>query len=201
MSAASPGPAGLRERKRQRVREALAEAALGLFLDRGFEATTVDAVAAAAGVSPRTFFRYFASKEEVVFVLQDGMSAEIAAVATARPASEPPLAALRHAVLALLGPYDRDDAAALCRLVMKTPALRARNHEKYGVMEETLVPVVAERLGPDPTLGLRPRLIVMAAVGALRVGLDAWVADGCRRSPAGFVEETFALLRVVDAPP
>src|SRR3984957_1030816 len=88
---------GLRERKRQQTRERLTRMAMALFLERGFEATTLDDIAAAADISRRNFFHYFASKEDVVFAWQeDSMAALIAAVAS-RPAGEAMVAAAGEA--------------------------------------------------------------------------------------------------------
>src|SRR6202011_1999624 len=81
------GP-GLRARKRQQTRERLTRAAMALFLERGFEATTLDDIAAAADVSRRSFFHYFESKEDVVFAWHEELSAALVAEIAVRPASE-----------------------------------------------------------------------------------------------------------------
>src|ERR1700720_3018632 len=90
----SPSAPGLRQRKRQQTRERLTQAAMALFLERGFEATTLDDIAAAADVSRRSFFHYFASKEDVVFAWQEETTAALIAAVAARPANEsmPPAA-------------------------------------------------------------------------------------------------------------
>src|SRR5580693_320999 len=91
-SKAKPDPAtatpGLRERKRQQTRERLTRMAMALFLERGFEATTLDDIAAAADISRRSFFHYFASKEDVVFAWHEETTAALIAAVEARPASE-----------------------------------------------------------------------------------------------------------------
>src|SRR5271154_6532332 len=86
-------PPGLRQRKRQQTRERLTRAAMALFLDRGFEATTLDDIAAAADISRRSFFHYFDSKEDVVFAWQEESTAALIAAVAARPASESMLSA------------------------------------------------------------------------------------------------------------
>jgi len=83
---AASGPAGLRERKRQQTRERLTRAAMALFLERGFEATTLDDIAAAADISRRSFFHYFESKEDVVFAWQEESTAALIAAVAGRPA-------------------------------------------------------------------------------------------------------------------
>src|SRR5256714_941819 len=101
MTVASTTPiSGLRERKKQRTRDALVDAAFALFRRKGFEATTIDEIADAVDVSPRTFFRYFESKEDVALTLLDLQFSTIYEEFAARPAHEPVLTALRHATVA-----------------------------------------------------------------------------------------------------
>src|SRR3954469_6672025 len=91
--------AGRRERKKQRTREALVNAAFRLFSEKGFEATTVEEIADAVDVSSRTFFRYFASKEDVVLTFQEEQQAMFLERLRARPATEPVVTALKHAAI------------------------------------------------------------------------------------------------------
>src|SRR5690348_4474421 len=93
---------GLRERKKQRTRDALIDAALDLFLTRGYEATTIDQIAAEVEVSPRTFFRYFASKEDVALSLTADEQRMLLAELVSRPESESPFTALCQAMRSLL---------------------------------------------------------------------------------------------------
>src|SRR5690349_4456662 len=93
---------GLRERKKRRTRDALTDAAYALFDAKGFDATTVDEIAAAVEVSPRTFFRYFASKEELALAPLDQQVAAMLAALAARPAAESVLTALRAAAVEVL---------------------------------------------------------------------------------------------------
>src|SRR5258707_15804949 len=92
-TAATAAAPGLRARKRQQTRERLTRAAMALFLERGFEATTLDDIAAAADISRRSFFHYFASKEDVVFAWQEELSAALVAAVAVRPAGESMLTA------------------------------------------------------------------------------------------------------------
>src|SRR6266536_2654806 len=93
-SAASPEPAGLRERKKQMAREAIVDAALELFARDGFEVTTVSAIASLAGVSPATVARYFPSKESLLFPDRDARIAQARVAILARPREESPWRAL-----------------------------------------------------------------------------------------------------------
>ena len=93
---------GLRERKKARTREAIIDAALDLFGRKGFDATTIEDIAAAADVSPRTFFRYFDSKVDLVMAHNEAHGDKIAPLIAARPASEGPLEALRQVMHQML---------------------------------------------------------------------------------------------------
>src|SRR5437879_11261827 len=94
--------AGRRERKKQRTREALIDAAFELFARKGFEATTVEEIADAVEVSSRTFFRYFASKEDVALSPTEDLLATLLDTLAGRPPGEPALTALRHAAVEVL---------------------------------------------------------------------------------------------------
>lgn len=184
---------GLRERKRQQTRERITRVALTLFLERGFEATTLDDIVAAAEISRRSFFHYFASKEDVVFAWQDDINEALAAEVAKRPSAEPPLLAAEQALLAVLGCYDREDALALGQLVHDTPALRVRDQAKYEALERGLASTLSRRLGSAPD-GLRVRLAAMVAIGALRIGTEAWLAEGGRERPDEYARRAFNTL-------
>src|SRR5690242_19094138 len=96
---------GLRERKKLRTREQITEAAIGLFAKRGFDGTTVDDIAAAADVSRRTFFRYFARKEDVILAWKRETANELRDALAARPPEEAPLEAVQGALTALARSY------------------------------------------------------------------------------------------------
>ena len=109
-AAAAPG---LRERKRQQTRERLTRMAMALFLERGFEATTLDDIAAAADISRRSFFHYFASKEDVVFAWQEEITAALIAAVAARPAGESMLTAAENAISAMVRQVEPGEAIAM----------------------------------------------------------------------------------------
>lgn len=183
----------LAERKRQLVRDELAEAALRLLARQGFEETTVDDLAAAAGVSRRTFFRYFASKEDVVIssvvVVTEGIVAEVAA----RPADEPPAVAIREAVKTVtLEDFaeNREKSVALIRHTQNIPALRARFAERQDLLRDDLAAVLARRAGRDT---IAPRDQFAAGLGLLAfVGaLQYWAASDGRADPAAVLDSAF----------
>ena len=189
-------PPGLRERKRQQTRERLTRAAMALFLERGFEATTLDDIAAAADVSRRSFFHYFASKEDVVFAWQEESMAALIAAVAARPADESMLTAAENAMSAMVRRLEPNEAIAMACLKRDNPALQARDQVKYEKLERALAEALAKRAG-HKTEKLHARLAAMIATGAMRIGGELWAADGAREKPEVLVKRTFAALRAV----
>lgn len=176
-----PSPTGgLRERKKQRTRAELMDAALRLFSEHGFDRVTIDDIADEVEVSPRTFFRYFASKEEVVFADTDDYLETLRAILRERPADEAPLVAVRTAIFGLVRHHesDRDSIFRRVRIAAETPSLQAHGLQRQAQWSEAIAGSLYERLGLDPASDLRPRLIASCAVAALRVAVEAWVADG-----------------------
>ena len=172
---ARPGaPGSLRQRKRARTRAALIAAALELFERQGYDATTIDEIAAAADVSPRTYFRYFATKEEVA--LGDDLGEELLALIAARPAEEPMLESVRRVIgdgLALISDDDRAALLARLRIVYRTPSLRARRWEFQLEMGRIAGAILAERRGLRSD-DLGSRVAAAAAFTAIEVAMDHW---------------------------
>lgn len=175
-----PAESSLAQRKRQLVATELTEAALQLLARKGFDAVTVDEIATAAGVSKRTFFRYFASKEDVVVQFLAGMGADMRAELAARPAGEAPSEALLRAVsvpLAACGDHP-ERTLPVVRLILRTPALLARFLEHEGRWREELTEELAGRLGLDPAAELYPRLAAGMALTAFDTVLHRWSGGG-----------------------
>jgi AcrR family transcriptional regulator len=191
---------GLRERKKQRTREAIVEAALRLFDERGFEATTIADIAEAADIAPRTFFGYFPSKDDVVFAdfqeTFDGLSARL----DYRLAEETAIDAIRAWIEERLGEADALDERERCRkrLISESEALAAHNRTLMGHVEELLAGHIARDLGDQPD-DVRPRMIASAVIGALSA-LDVKGADGSESPPTPeealvIVDEALTFLR------
>jgi AcrR family transcriptional regulator len=161
-------PEGLRERKKQRTRETIVRAALALFSERGFEATTIVDIAAAADIAPRTFFGYFPSKEAVVFHDFEAVVAGFAERLRARPASETAFDALRAWIAEWVGQADAHGPEARCRreLIRTTPALAAHERANLARFEALIAEGVAADLGVPPD-SLRPHLVAAAAIAAM----------------------------------
>ncbi|MFJ9003879.1 TetR family transcriptional regulator [Streptomyces canus] len=176
----------LRERKKQRTREALLRVAIELFTTEGYERTTVDDIADAVGVSQRTFFRYFAGKEAAALALDKMTVTRFVDAVRARPAHEPPLEALRkavleswdtlHEVVESVVPVQR--FLALYRVIESTPVLLAAHLRRSAEVEEVLTRVLAEREGLDAATDPRPRLLVAVFSGVMRVTERQWLTDG-----------------------
>ncbi|GAA3640867.1 TetR family transcriptional regulator [Streptomyces iranensis] len=177
-----PPPAGLRERKKQRTRSALVRSALELFTRQGYERTTVDEIAEAVEVSQRTFFRYFANKEEVAFASQEAAECHFFAALCGRPAGEAPLAALRGAILGAWGSIGEaieqlvspELHMRMYRVIESTPSLLAVHLRRTAEMEERLAREIARREGLDIDADPRPRLVVAMFGGVIRVAGKLW---------------------------
>lgn len=185
----------LRQRKKDRTREALADAALELFAARGFDATTVDQIAEAAGVSRRTFFRYFRSKEAVVFPDREHRLEVLRALLAGAPASESGLAAVRRGLLLLAQEYSRsrDKVILQQRIVEGSPALLAYDFE----LDKRWESVIADALGGrgNGRVHRRARLTAGAMMGVIRTALREWYRSEGRKNLMALGEEAFALLR------
>jgi AcrR family transcriptional regulator len=187
---------GLRQRKRQQTRERLTQAAMALFLEHGFEATTLDDIAAAADISRRNFFHYFASKEDVVFAWQEESTAALITAVAARPANESMLAAAENAILAMVMELKPGEAIAIARLKRDNPALQARDQVKHEKLERALAEALSRRTG-HKTEKLQARLVAMIATGAMRIGGELWAAEGAREKPEVLVKRMFAAIRAI----
>jgi AcrR family transcriptional regulator len=185
---------GLRELKKQRTRWAIQEHALRLISQQGYDATTVEQIAAAAEISPSTFFRYFPTKEDVV--LTDDYDPMILAAMEAEPGDEGPITAVRRAmgaVFAEIGEEERRRVYERTRLIMSTPSLRARTFESFTATTTLLAESLGRRLGRPPG-DLRVRVIASACIGALTASIYAWMDGDGEPGLAGIVDAALALL-------
>ncbi|MFG3349377.1 TetR family transcriptional regulator [Streptomyces sp. NPDC048018] len=191
----------LAERKRLLVATELTEAALQLLARRGFDAVTVDEIVAEAGVSKRTFFRYFASKEDVIVQFLSGMGTEIHAALAERPADEPPSASLRHAVAVPLAACTLDTpehaarALRVVQLILRTPALLGRLLERQAEWRETLATELARRQGLDAATDLYPRLAAGTALVAFHTALQRWADSEAAEDPLLLLDRAFGVVR------
>jgi AcrR family transcriptional regulator len=174
----------------------LIEVAMALFLERGFEATTLDDIAADADISRRSFFHYFASKEEVIFAWHEETTAALVAAVAARPADETMLTAAENAITAIARQLDSDEALAIARLKQDNPALQARDQLKYEQLERALAEALARR-GGRKSDALHARLVAMIATGGMRIGGEIWAAEGVREKPEALAKRIFNGIRAI----
>ncbi len=182
---------GLRERKKQKTRWAIQEHALRLFAQQGYDATTVEQIAAAAEISPSTFFRYFKAKEDVVVQDRyDDMMVEGIAIA---PPDLSPIATLRYTfrwVFEQAAGDDLEDALMRGRLALSHPAIRARSLQNMLETTNALASALATRMG-RPTDDFRVRALCGAAIGSLIECVVRWMegAEGGAAALAAMVDE------------
>jgi AcrR family transcriptional regulator len=178
--AGDPQAVGLRERKKARMRDDLRAAATDLFVRQGFDHTTVEAIAAACDVSPRTFFRYFPTKEDVLFGDSDERCQELLQRLAARPPQEGPFEAVRAAFEGLVDEYSDDRGRLLMRkrILHETPSLRTWHLERQQSWDQEIVAALRERPGIEQKSPMELRLVAGGAMAALRAALDTWLEDG-----------------------
>jgi AcrR family transcriptional regulator len=187
---------GLRERKKAETHQALASAALHLADKLGPERVTVEAIAEAAGVSPRTFFNYFSSKEDAIVGIAPAQSATLLADLLARPEDEPPLDALRAVVLAAAERLQAGGADWVVRhrLIQKHHSLAVTRAAWFAEVERRMTEEIARRAGMSPSLDVYPALMVAATLGALRGAVDVWQERGRDGALGDLIDDAFDAL-------
>lgn len=169
----------LSSRRRELLRDEIARVAIELFAERGFETVTVDDIAAAAGTSQRTFFRYFATKDEIVLDYERRLRVRLAEAVAARPADEDAVTALRESFkqTARVAPADRGRVLQHARILRESPGLRMRANGERFAEDAELTTLIAARLGA-PVSDLSVRVIVTAVTAVAIQEFWAWVDDG-----------------------
>jgi AcrR family transcriptional regulator len=185
---------GNRERKRRETLARIAETGLRLFITNGYENTTLEAIAEAVGISRRTFFYYFKSKEEVILAWQSIFTQQIRAAVVAEPSDQPPIEAVKNALLKLTAGYHSDQSIVLDRVIRSSETLMTASHAKYIAQEQAIFEALCEKW-PQAKRRKSLRYVAMAAVGALRLAIDAWSNDNGRRPPSVYLRESFANLK------
>jgi AcrR family transcriptional regulator len=186
----------LREMTREAVRARVADTAIELFAEHGFDQVTVEQVAAAVGMSPRSFNRYFPTKEDAVLGNAVPWGEYVRKSFAERPIDEPVWESLRVAFESLLGLSESqgERQKRVMRVLMSTASLRARNLEKHLAWADMLSPLVADRLdGADRQL--RALTIVQAGLACFDIALTSWADPGEDRAPATLLAISFGELR------
>jgi AcrR family transcriptional regulator len=167
----------LRDRQRTQIRADIRRAAFRLFAARGFDAVTTEEIAAAAGVSPRTFFRHVPNKEELLLgPVRHGGSA-IISLLEQRPSREAPDVALASAIAARAGAFERADSEGWREAILVAPYLLGKVTMLGHEDKDRLVKLTAVRMRTDPNTDARPGLLVHLAFAAADFGFQQWVRD------------------------
>ena len=183
-----------RQIARAAVRTQLADAALNLFLDRGFEQVTVNDIAAAAGVSPSTVVRYLGTKEEPVLSTFEHSYQQMATVLRARPGDEDDWTALRRALVEAVTEDEESPRRMLqlCRLIGSTPSLAAGVLSKQWALEASLSEALARRAAT--ALTMRHRVTSAAALACLNIATDYWIHGDGEHGLAELLDRAFTHL-------
>ncbi|HEX5947846.1 MAG TPA: TetR/AcrR family transcriptional regulator [Acidimicrobiales bacterium] len=180
--------AGLRERKKAETRRALSSAAVRLARELGPDGVTVEDIADAAGVSPRTFFNYFSTKDDAILGISPSDPPDMLNDLLDRPPDESPLDALRGMALAAASRLEStaDEQIARYELTQQHPALAIRRAARFSEVERQLAEEIARRTGLDVDRDPFPTLVVAAAIAALRIAVGMWNETG-RATPISTV--------------
>ena len=185
----------LRERKKARTREAIIDAALTLFEQKGYDATTIEDISSAADVSPRTFFRYFDSKLDLVMARRDTKHSELGPLLAERPAGESLLDAMRAVLHAELDAQLADPLVLReFQVMLTTPSLRTLARDHFYEEEASIIRAVAMRLDLAED-DLTAHIIASMIASALWSTVNRWVLEGAdldRLWP--MIDEAFAVL-------
>lgn len=186
---------GLRERKKAQTRRRLMRATVRLAARRGWAETTVEDIASAAGVSPRTFFRYFPSKVDALFGDDPERAGAIERALAERKPGEPVLAAVRRGVLEFVTEFMADPQLYVtrARIAFEHPDLLGPALVRFARFEAIVTAAAAEDLRANAS-DLRPRLIGAAAAAAIRSTSQTWVTRGGQGDPREIVHESFDLI-------
>jgi len=186
---------GVRERKRRETLQRIAEIGLRLFAENGYEATTLEGIAAAAGISARTFFYYFKTKDEVLKFWQgSGILDALRPALLAESAAQTPLDAVQNCLLKLISRYESEKSIIVDRIFNSSETLRARKQAIYFAMEQTIFETLCE-LWPQAGQRASLRMVAMVSVGAMRLAMEARRQQNGERSLAEYLRDSFSILK------
>jgi AcrR family transcriptional regulator len=184
---------GLRARKRRQTRQRIVEAAISLFLERGYEATTIDAIADTAEIARRTFFHYFDGKEAIVVAMQGDAEEAFRRALASVPKHWKPLRAIHAALRGMIASYESEQAIAIDRFMRSTELLRARKQANYERQERELLAALRERWSEaedEPAL----RAAAMVGIGAIRLASERWSEEQARRPLEQYLDDVFVAI-------
>ena len=192
-ASARKGEEGLRERKRRETLQRISEVGLSLFLSKGYDATTLEEIATEAGISPRTFFYYFKSKDDIILAYVSGFNKEVRASITERGPIGSPLNSVEKAMAAVADRFATPKLMSIVRLMRESDALRTKNRNSSH-LEDAIFEAICDAW---PTKGRRDRLrlVAIASMGAMRVAVDAWLAQSGKRPLSMYLRDAFSGLK------
>lgn len=175
--------ASLRDRQRAQIRAEIRRAAFRLFTERGYDAVTTEEIAAAAGVSPRTFFRHVPTKEELLLAPVRHGGAAIVNLLEARPAAEAPDVAVINAIITRTRSFDAADTEEWRRALLVAPDVLGKLTMVTSADKDRAAKLVAARMGANLDIDIRPGLLVQLAFAAGDYGFQRWVRQPSQRRP------------------
>ncbi|MCZ7531169.1 MAG: TetR family transcriptional regulator [Acidimicrobiia bacterium] len=186
---------GLRERKKRERRRCIEDAAIDLFEDHGFDRTTIDQIAAAADIAPRTFFSYFPTKEDVVLADYSTRLERIIDELRERSESEPPWDALQASFLVVAADYEaaRDDLVRRFTIMAANGTVYARSLQLQAGWEDALAEVLRQRAN-QKTEDLESRLLASTALACMRSSLRHWLLTGHNAALPALIQTCFGQL-------
>ena len=189
-----PKTEGLRERNRRQTLQRIADVGVELVLAKGYEATTLDEIAARAGISRRTFFYYFKSKDEILLAHIESYADALKDAVLNSSSAASPLDVARDALLKLSNFFQSSRVIAIARLMQEGEPLRVRRQGGYLQIEPALYDALCE-LWPAKGRRDRLRLVAMVSAGTLRLAVDKWLEQEGKRPLAKFIQDAFGNLK------
>lgn len=191
----SPALEGVRERKRRETRQRIAEVALRLFLAQGYDGTTLDVIAEEAGISRRTFFSYFKSKDDIIMF---GLEADWASMIDDLLKTSPdvaPINAIRDLMVRRIERHNTAQMQAIDKLMLSSESLLARKQSFYIKQEQLLFSALCE-VWRQPERRPALRMLAMMSIGAMRIALQAWrESSDPNKTVSSFILDAFNCVR------
>jgi len=188
---------GLRAQNKLATRRELSRFGVELFLKQGFANTTIEQIVQPLGIARRTFFRYFNTKEDLVFAWYEDLTPDLVDALKSRPQEEKPFTAVCEALTSLLKLYDAnpDWVLAMMRLLKETPSLIGSEFEKRIVWERALVLALIQREGKRTMSPLKAGIVVSTALAAFTAALNEWYENGGDAKLRPIVAKAFSMAR------
>jgi AcrR family transcriptional regulator len=189
-----PKTEGLRERNRRQTLQRITEVGIELFLAKGYDATTLDEIAAAAGISRRTFFYYFRSKDDILLAHLASYADALRVTILESASAGEPIDVMRDALVKLSARFESPRTIAIVRVIRETGTLHASRQARQLQLEQAACDALRE-LWPAKERRDRLRLVAMASMALMRLVVDAWIEQDGKRPLAKDIQKAFRDLR------